>query len=120
MGAWSQPRPFSEVCHRAGGRRAYNALRRDLAGFRRLDVARMLLKYGDRRGVQARIAKELGVHEGTISKDLKAILYSGAHVCRACGAYRPRDFRFMLENERANELTRRTAQFSDSSQSVLA
>jgi len=86
MSTWSQPRPFSEVCHRAGGRRAYNALRRDLAGFRRLDVARLLLKYGCcKRGVQARIARELSVSQATVSRDVQKTLYSGAQVCQHCG-----------------------------------
>jgi hypothetical protein len=38
MNAWSQPKPFNEVCSGAGGRRRYNALRRDLKLFRRRDV----------------------------------------------------------------------------------
>ncbi len=100
MSTWSQPKPFNEVCHRAGGRRAYNALRRDLAAFRRLDVARMLLKYGHRRGVQARIARELSVSEATVSRDVQRTLYSGAHVCQHCGSYKPRQF----ESMRAEDL----------------
>lgn len=88
MSAWNQPKTFSEVCRRAGGRRAYNALRRDLAGFRRLDVARLLKEFGIQHGVQARIARELGVTEATISRDLKA-LRSRLHVCQHCGSYKP-------------------------------
>ena len=94
MSAWSQPRPFSEVCHRAGGRRAFNALRRDLKLFRRREVMQLLLKFGYRRGVQARIASVLGVSEATISRDVKATLYT-PHVCQHCGSYKPRHFSFM-------------------------
>jgi hypothetical protein len=94
MSAWSEPKPFNEVCRRAGGRRAYNALRRDLKLFRRLDVTRLLLKYGHQRGVQARIATVLGVSEATVSRDVKATLYA-PHVCQACGSYKPRNLRLM-------------------------
>lgn len=87
--SWSNAKPFSEVCRRAGGRRAYNALRRDLAVCRRADVMNLLLKYGYRRGVQARIAAVLGVSEATISRDVKATLCA-QHVCKACGSYKPR------------------------------
>jgi hypothetical protein len=89
MSAWSQPTSFNEVCRRAGGRRAYNALRRDRRLFRRVDVMRLLREYGYRRGVQARIATVLGVSEATISRDVKATLYA-PHVCSVCGSYRPR------------------------------
>jgi len=96
--SWSNPKPFNEVCRRAGGRRAYNALRRDQKLFRRLDASHLLLKYGHSRGVQARIATVLGVSEATISRDVKATLYA-PHVCKACGSYRPRNFEFMTEKE---------------------
>jgi hypothetical protein len=88
MSSWQSIKPFTEVCRRAGGRRAYNALRRDLALFRRADVMRLLRKYGHERGVQARIAVLLGVSEATISRDVKATLYT-PHVCQHCGSYRP-------------------------------
>jgi hypothetical protein len=94
MSAWSQPRPFSEVCHRAGGRRRYNTLRRHLKLFRRRDVMELVLKYGHQRGVQARIATVLGVSEATISRDIRATLYA-PHVCQHCGSYKPRHFSFM-------------------------
>jgi len=94
MSTWSQPKAFSEVCHRAGGRRAYNALRRDLKLFRRRDVLELVLKYGHKRGVQARIATVLGVSEATVSRDISATLYA-PHVCQHCGSYKPRHPRFM-------------------------
>lgn len=60
---WSNPTPSIEASRRAGGRRAYNALRRDLKLFRRVEVTNLLVKYGLKRGVQARIGTVLGVSE---------------------------------------------------------
>jgi len=86
--SWSTPTSSGEAFRRAGGRRAYNALRRDLKLFRRLDVAQLLLKYGCQWGVQARIARELGVSEAVVSRDVKANLHN-LEVCQECGSYRP-------------------------------
>jgi hypothetical protein len=73
------------VYRRAGGRRRYNALRRDLAAFRRLQVADLLNEWGLVRGVQRRIAETLGVSEATISRDVAHLLHS--HVaCGQCGS----------------------------------
>ena len=92
--AWSTPIASLEAFRRAGGRRAYNAWRRDMKLFRRRDVMQLVLQFGHQRGVQARIAKLLSVSEGTISKDIKATLYA-PNVCQTCGGYRPRHFSFM-------------------------
>lgn len=62
---------FDEVCRRAGGRRRYNAGRTHAANERRAGVAKLLVKYGrNKRGTRARIARELGVSEATISRDI--------------------------------------------------
>jgi hypothetical protein len=46
--------------------------------------------YGHVPGVQARIARELGVTQATISRDVKALLYS--HVrCPVCDSFVPRE-----------------------------
>jgi predicted transcriptional regulator len=70
---------FDEICRRAGGRRRYNAARRKAADKCRSDVARMLCQYGrHKRGVQARIARELGVSEATVSRaaaDPRTLVY---------------------------------------------
>ena len=87
--SWSTPTSSAEAFRRASGRRAYNALRRDLAAFRRLDVAQLLFKYGGLPGVQARIARELGVSESVVSRDRKKLLFE-VQVCPSCGSYRPR------------------------------
>ena len=72
--AWSRPVSFEEACRRAGGRRRYNAVRQFKALLRRQRVVELLLRWGMRRGVQSRIAVELGVHRSTVSKDVAALL----------------------------------------------
>src|SRR5438309_25834 len=67
---------WEQVCRRAGGRRAYNALRRDRAILRRLEVARLFFEAGaylGPHGIQARIARQWGVSEATISRDIRKI-----------------------------------------------
>jgi hypothetical protein len=49
-------------------------------------VAELLSRYGRRRGVAARIARELGYSEATISRDLAVILGDGVATCATCGA----------------------------------
>ena len=86
---------FDEVCRRAGGRRRYNAERQRGAEKRRAEVARLLVKYGrHKRGTRARIARELGVSEATVSRD-------AAHPAMLCYLFlyggRMKDYRaFML------------------------
>jgi hypothetical protein len=62
---------FDEACRRAAGRRAYNRQRR-LERARRISA---ILVVQDRQGdVKGRtLAAALGVHEATISRDLKFI-----------------------------------------------
>jgi hypothetical protein len=76
---WAAPTDRETVCRRAAGRRHYNAVRSSRRLERRLKVARLLLKYsrqaglGSSRGIYARVARELGVHRGTISRDVRSI-----------------------------------------------
>ena len=58
----------------AGGRRRYNADRQIRARLRQVEVVKLLLACGGKRGVNARIARELGVSEATVFRDIKAIL----------------------------------------------
>jgi len=58
----------------AGGRRRYNADRQIRARLRQVEVVKLLIAYGGNRGANVRIAKELGVSEATVSRDIKAIL----------------------------------------------
>jgi predicted transcriptional regulator len=60
------------VCRRAGGRRRYNAQRQRAMLVRRLKVLALALELGHGRGVQAEIARLLGVSQATISRDLAA------------------------------------------------
>jgi hypothetical protein len=85
---WAAPTDWETVCRRAAGRRHYNAVR----GFRRLErpltVARLLREYaGAGRGLQARIARELGVSPGTICRDVRFVHneWRRAHLCPVCG-----------------------------------
>ena len=65
---------WEAICRRAGGRRHYNSIRQTRAAFRRLQVARLLCRWGLGYGVQARVARRLGVSEATISRDVAALL----------------------------------------------
>jgi hypothetical protein len=65
---------WDAVCRRAGGRRHYNAWRQFQQQHRRLEVSALLGRYGiAKHGVQARIARELGVSEATVSRDVRAL-----------------------------------------------
>jgi IS30 family transposase len=58
--------PLDQVARRAGGRRHYNAVRRLRAVQRKVQVAQLY-----REGLsQHEIARRLGVHPSTISRDL--------------------------------------------------
>jgi hypothetical protein len=93
---WSAPAPADTVYHRAGGRRRYNAQRGLAAMVRRIKVAQLVLQekaavvvpkvkpdYAasmhralvaiGNRGMQARIARELGVSASTVCRDLKRL-----------------------------------------------
>jgi hypothetical protein len=87
-GWWSEPTSTDEAHARAAARRHYNALRREHAQQRRNQVLQLLGDYGGlHRGVQARIARQLGVSEATISRDLRAVLtgYDRHAFCPLCG-----------------------------------
>jgi hypothetical protein len=77
-----------EAAARAGGRRKYNAVRRDRAQLRRIEVAQRVMSDGWTYGVQARIAEELGVSDATISRDLK-VIFPGAIECPVCACRHP-------------------------------
>jgi hypothetical protein len=74
--AWNSQIPTDQAYRRAGGRRQYNAHRSFEAQFRQYRVELMLLElnyYLGARGVQRRIAQQLGVSEATISRDVATI-----------------------------------------------
>src|SRR5688500_17808012 len=92
-GNWSAHTSFSEVQRRAGGRSRYNDRRRVAAALRRIQVMELLQSETIlTRGTQARLARAVGVSEATLSRDVKALLYSGS-ICRSCGHMLPGDYR---------------------------
>jgi DNA-binding CsgD family transcriptional regulator len=88
---WSQPTSWAEVKKRAAGRYKYNALRQVRAALRRREVLRLLGELGWTYGSQAQIARQLGVSEATISRDL-AMLLPLVKECPTCGGLTPRDW----------------------------
>ena len=88
-GSWSAPTGWDTVCRRASGRRAFNARRREAALLRRLEVVGLYRRLGGRRGVQAELARRLGVSRATISRDLRALREDFVS-CPCCGSLVPR------------------------------
>src|SRR5262249_18500878 len=86
---WGSPTTWDEVCRRAAGRRHYHAMRRLWRDLRRRKVVKLLARHGLGHGVRARVARELGVSEATVSRDVRAILTSHAP-CPCCGRLAPR------------------------------
>lgn len=86
---WSDHIPTGEAHRRASGRRAYNAQRQREAWARRVEVAKRLKETGLQRGARAQIARELGVSEATVSRDVAAMLPI-AMECPCCGSIVPR------------------------------
>jgi hypothetical protein len=71
---------FDAICKRAGGRRRYNAQRKAAAAKRFAEVRRLWALYSAKhgrykRGLQARIARELGVSRTTIGRDMVGIRF---------------------------------------------
>ena len=83
---WSAPIGDAAAYRRASGRRHYNSVRRDRARYRQVyEVQDLLAKYGFAFGVQAAIARKLGVSPATISRDIKALLAGWNARCPHCG-----------------------------------
>jgi hypothetical protein len=73
--SWTAYTAFDAVCRRAAGRSRYHALRQFQRAQRRCQVVHLLGKYGlGRYGVLSRIARDLGVHRSTISRDVAVLL----------------------------------------------
>lgn len=81
---WSAKVPSDIAAKRAGGRRRYNSARHSQRIERRLLVSEMLFDQTIEgvtkrrglfpRGIQKAIAGRLGVNEGTVSRDIKAMM----------------------------------------------
>jgi DNA-directed RNA polymerase specialized sigma24 family protein len=82
---------WEEVKKRAAGRQKYNALQQLRAAVRRREVLTLLGELGWTYGSQAAIARQLGVSEATISRDLAKILPL-MQECATCGGLTPRDW----------------------------
>ena len=98
--AWSALTDPGTVARRAGGRRRYNAWRQFRAAYRRRDVARLLLD-GMR---QCDIARALGVHPSTISRDVKYLVKMAREnrKCPLCGSQIASPRRVSRWNDRVN------------------
>lgn len=68
---WNATTDSASAARRAGGRRHYNAVRQFQADERRRRVVELLDEIGFCRGYQSKIAKALGVHRSTISRDFQ-------------------------------------------------
>ena len=69
---WSAPTDLDSVCKRAAGRRRYNAKRQAEARDRfKIVLEAILPPEGRKRGTQAQLARDLGVHPATICRDVK-------------------------------------------------
>jgi hypothetical protein len=89
--AWSQPTTWAEVKRRAVGRYKYNKVRQVRAAVRRREVLTLLGELGWTYGSQAAMARQLGVSEATISRDLAKILPL-MQECATCGGLTPREW----------------------------
>src|SRR5689334_18722780 len=87
---WGAPTSWEEVCRRKAGRDRYHAVRRVQREVRRIEVLKLLHKWGYVWGTQARIARELGVSPATVSRDVSAILNTHAP-CPVCETVVERD-----------------------------
>jgi hypothetical protein len=73
-GGWQNTTSWAEVCARAGGRKRYNAARKHRKQARRAEIiCRTDWRHRDAWGLQAALAKALGVSKATICRDFKAI-----------------------------------------------
>jgi hypothetical protein len=88
---WSEPTTWEEVKKRAAGRYKYNALRRLKAQLRRRQILKLLGELGWTYGVQATMARRLGVSEATISRDMAQLLPLVAP-CPTCGQFTLREW----------------------------
>lgn len=86
MTAWI-PKNHHEACMRAAARRRQVAERRAKAAARRRRVAELMTVFGTGYGAQAKIARELGVHKTTISRDFRVLLVKiePGEPCPLCG-----------------------------------
>ena len=108
---WSDATDPDTVARRAAGRRRYNSVRKFRAAYRRAEVSRLVLElmqaYDECEsrsrpaamfgwGIQSEVARRLGVHRSTVSRDVRHGLLGALALrpCWGCGrATRPEDVR---------------------------
>jgi hypothetical protein len=83
---WRQATSWDEVCRRNAGRRAYNFKRGVQREVRLNEVVNLLVRYGLSRGVQSRVARELGVSRSVVCRDIQALMSVHAW-CPFCGSF---------------------------------
>jgi DNA invertase Pin-like site-specific DNA recombinase len=71
--ALSVPTDWQTVCKRAAGRNKSNTVRTFRADCWRGEIITLLHRWGWSYGVQAQIARHLGMHRSTVSRDLNRI-----------------------------------------------
>lgn len=87
---WAPTSDWETICRRASGRRRYNAVRQVQASVRRHKVAELLWNYPSifAYGLQADIARKLGVSPSTICRDIQKILDElNWGYCPLCGTW---------------------------------
>jgi len=76
---WSARTSWDTVCRRAAGRRRYHSIRRLRATLRQRQIIKLISRKGGmRRGIQAWLARKLGVSEATISRDIWKRIFGGS------------------------------------------
>lgn len=84
---WSKPTTNSEAYRRTGGRRHYNSWRKMLAVARRLRLLRLWVE--NPYLSKADLARRLGVHRSTVTRDIQALKAQEARrpdgKCVMCG-----------------------------------
>src|SRR5580698_6705802 len=81
---WSDPVSDDEANRRAAGRRQYNLTRKLDSWHRVQRVIELLQDRGLGYGVRTQIARELGVHRSTITRDVNRILKTDGTNCPTC------------------------------------
>lgn len=87
--SWSDEVSKSDVRHRAGGRRRYNAQRQFAAQYRRKQLVKLMIEqdlFPTYYGAKTALAKALNVSVATISRDFLTLIHeSWNKTCPLCG-----------------------------------
>ncbi|MBI4230342.1 MAG: hypothetical protein HY608_05860 [Planctomycetes bacterium] len=82
---------WDQVCRRAGGRRRYRRWQRVVSVDRQIRALRLVVERGGLhvRGVQAAVAREIGVHRSTVCRYVRScLLPEDPHARRRTEAWR--------------------------------